>query len=58
MERNGFTTLSAARTWWPSAPGDANQSGPSEQSGKPEDKNVQDASYEVVDEEKDKDKKK
>ena len=42
----------------PQQPGDSNQSGPSDQSGKPEDKNVQDASYEVVDEEKDKDKKK
>jgi molecular chaperone DnaK len=42
----------------PQQPGDANQADPSAQSGKPEDKNVQDASYEVVDEEKDKDKKK
>jgi molecular chaperone DnaK len=42
----------------PQQPGDSNQSGPSDQSGKPEDKDVQDASYEVVDEEKDKDKKK
>jgi molecular chaperone DnaK len=42
----------------PQQPGDANQSDPSAQSGKPEDKDVQDASYEVVDEEKDKDKKK
>jgi molecular chaperone DnaK len=40
----------------PQQPGDAGQSGPSDQSGKPEDKNVQDASYEVVDDEKDKDK--
>jgi hypothetical protein len=42
----------------PQQPGDANQADPSAQSEKPEDKNVQDASYEVVDEEKDKDKKK
>jgi molecular chaperone DnaK len=42
----------------PQQPGDANQPDPSAQSGKPEDKDVQDASYEVVDEEKDKDKKK
>src|ERR1035437_6159833 len=42
----------------PQQPGDANQADPSAQSGKPEDKNVQDASYEVVDEDKDKDKKK
>jgi molecular chaperone DnaK len=42
----------------PQQPGDASQSGPSDPSGKPEDKNVQDASYEVVDDEKDKDKKK
>ena len=42
----------------PQQPGDANQADPSAQAGKPEDKNVQDASYEVVDEEKDKDKKK
>jgi molecular chaperone DnaK len=40
----------------PQQPGEANQSGPSDQSGKPEEKDVQDASYEVVDEEKDKDK--
>src|ERR1017187_10559976 len=42
----------------PQQPGNANQADPSAQSGKPEDKDVQDASYEVVDEEKDKDKKK
>jgi molecular chaperone DnaK len=42
----------------PQQPGDTNQADPSAQSGKPEDKDVQDASYEVVDEEKDKDKKK
>jgi molecular chaperone DnaK len=40
----------------PQQPGEANQSGPSDQSGKPEEKDVQDASYEVVDEDKEKDK--